>query len=390
MWVGSSMVGMRRRATEVAAGCLLALALALPAAAQFRTQVQPVKGPGIGRTEALAGALVGSQAGMSALNTFLDGANGVPEKVTERAVQLINELRRGDITGDPVALQQAADRIAEAAGKSLKSAHIVKLQVDKNFTLGSGRVGYDFGPPDAEPMPGFQPVTARDSKVSGDLQNLRRPTGDALQATGIRGIRQIKVPYPDGPVRIMLMTDAYNDAAVDDQPFGAEVVANGTSVRVSRTAPSDWLPNAYLTNAGPYMDENYRGDRQIEGIGNQSGGVLIINAVVTNGVLSIDLKPVPGKSTYLTGMVVEPVRAESVLYGRGEARDVLRIAANGQGAGSRGDRLAETLKRAEAQIQSAVANLLSTIATAAGPGALAELANLPDPVADSGERVSEN
>jgi hypothetical protein len=390
MWVDNSMVGLRWLAWGVGAAWLLATVSPLPAIAQFRTQVQPVKGPGIGRTEALAGALVGTPAGMNALNTFLDGANGVPEKVTERAVQLINELRRGDITGDPVALQQAADRIAEAAGRSLKSAQIVKLQVDKDFTLGAGRTGFDFGPPDQPPMPGFKAVTARDSQLSGDLQNLRRPTGDPLQASGIRGIRQIKVPYPDGPVRIMLLTDAYNDAAVDDQPFGAEVVANGTSVRVSRTAPSDWLPNAYLTNAGPYMDDAYNGNRQLQGIGNQSGGVLIVNAVVTNGVLNIDLKPVPGKSTYLTGMIVEPVRGESVLYGTGEARDVLRIAANGRGAGAAGDRLAETLKRAEAQIQSAVANLLSTIATAAGPGALAELANLPAPTADSGERVSEN
>lgn len=390
MWVDSSMVGLRWLVMGVGAAWLLATVSPLPAIAQFRTQVQPVKGPGIGRTEALAGALVGTPAGMNALNTFLDGANGVPEKVTERAVQLINELRRGDITGDPVALQQAADRIAEAAGRSLKSAQIVKLQVDKDFTLGAGRTGFDFGPPDQPPMPGFKAVTARDSTLSGDLQNLRRPTGDALQASGIRGIRQIKVPYPDGPVRIMLLTDAYNDAAVDDQPFGAEVVANGTSVRVSRTAPSDWLPNAYLTNAGPYMDDSYNGNRQLQGVGNQTGGVLIVNAVVTNGVLNIDLKPVPGKSTYLTGMIVEPVRGESVLYGQGEARDVLRIAASGRGAGASGDRLAETLKRAEAQIQSAVANLLSTIATAAGPGALAELANLPAPTADSGERVSEN
>lgn len=385
-----------RIAAVAVAGVVLA-ALTLPAAvAQPRTPPSPAaKATGGSRTDALAGALVGTPAGLTALNAFLDGANGLPEKVTERAVTLINELRRGDISNDPVVLQQAADRIAEAAAKSLKSGHIVKLQVDKDFTLGNGRLGLDFGPPDVPPMPGFQQVSARDPRVGGDLQAMRRPTGDPLMATGVRGIQTIKVPFPDGPIRIMLMTDAYNDAAVDDQPFGAEIEVNGTVVRVSRTDPSQWLPNAYLTAPGSYMDAEQKDDRQIDGIGNTSGGVLIINAVVTNGQLSINLKPAFGKSTYLTGLIAEPVTTQSVLLGRGEARALVQMNGMGQGTtgtgtGAGGPRIAEQIMAADAAIQSAVANLLSAIATAAGPGALANLVDLPDPVADAGDRVSEN
>jgi hypothetical protein len=384
-----SRIGMVGRIAAMALGGLV-LAAAAPAVAQVRTQVQPVKGLGADRTDALAGALVGSPAGLTALNTFLDGANGIPEKVTERAIALINELRRGDISTDPIVLQQAADRIAEAAAKSLKSGHIVKLQVDKDFALGPDRIGLDFGPPDVPAMPGFQQVSARDPRLGGDLQAMRRPTGDQLMSTGVRGVRTIRMPFRDGPIRIMLMTDAYNDAAVDDQPFGAEIEINGTVVRVSRTDPSEWMPQAYLTQAGAYMDEKQRADRDVTGVGNTSGGVLIINAVVANGQLSINLKPAFGKSTYLTGLIAEPVTTDSVLLGRGDARDLLQMQAMGRGAGANGAQLAEKLKLAEAEIQSAVANLLSTIATAAGPGALAELVNLPDPVADPGDRVSEN
>jgi len=209
-------------------------------------------------------------------------------------------------------------------------------------------------------------------------------------ASGVRGIRSIRVPFRNGPIRVMLMTDAYNDAVVDDQPFGAEVEVNGTVVRISRTDPSQWLPQAFLTQPGAYMDEKQRADRQVSGIGNESGGVLVINAVVVNNQLAINLKPAFGKSTYLTGLVAEPVTADSVLLGRGDARDLIQMYGSGQGPGATGANLAEALKLAEEQIQSAVANLLSNIATAAGPGALADLVTLPDPVADTGDRVSEN
>jgi hypothetical protein len=46
--------------------------------------------------------------------------------------------------------------------------------------------------------------------------------------------------------------------------------------------------------------------------------------------------------------------------------------------------------QAENMIQEAMGNMLSNIATAAGPGQVAELLNLPDAVVDPGALISEN
>lgn len=347
----------------------------------------PSRATGTGtKTEALAGALVGSQAGVNALTAFLDGANGIPEKVTERAVQLINDLQRGDLSGDPAVVAAAADRIAEAAARTLKSAYVFKVQMDRDFRLGEGRVGYDFGPPDTPPQAGFTKVTARDPRLGpGDNEAMRRPTGDALNSDGVRGVRSFRVQAPNGPVRIVLLTDNFSNDDSSGRPFGEEVSVNGSSVRVGRTEPDAWIPGLSLTSPGDYVGSDTT--KTVQNFGNNTTGAIVINANVVNGVIQIDFRLAPGKTTYLTGMIVEPATGQSVMYGQGEAKRALDLYGQGRGAGSN---LASRVLQAESQIQAAANNLLSTIATAAGPGALANLLNVPDPVVPPDETISSN
>jgi len=347
----------------------------------------PSRATGTGtKTEALAGALVGSQAGINALTAFLDGANGIPERVTERAVQLINDLQRGDLSSDPAVVAAAADRISEAAARTLKSAYVFKVQMDKDFNLGPGRTGYDFGPPDTPPQAGFTKITARDPRLGpGDNEAMRRPTGDQLNSDGVRGVRSFRVQAPNGLIRIVLLTDNFSNDDSSGRPFGEEVTVNGSTVRVGRTEPDAWIPGLSLTSPGDYVGGNDQ--KAVQPFGNNTTGAIVINANVVNGVIQLDFRLQPGKTTYLTGMIVEPATTQSVLFGQGDAKRALDLYGRGRGAGAN---LAAKVLEAESQIQAAANNLLSSIATAAGPGALANLLNVPDPVVPPDETISSN
>jgi hypothetical protein len=374
----------------LAAALLVGSALLVPD--PVFAQSKPASTAGGGRTEAIAGALVGSAAGLNALTSYLEAGGALPADVQRRAVALINDLQRGDLTRDPIALQQAADRIAQTASRTLQSAQIMSIQMDKDFNLGTGRVGLDFGPPSSPAQPGFQKIGPTSSVVGGDRQVMRRPTGDSLFGDGMRGIRTIRVPnLPNGPIRVVLLTDNYTDDDNTASPFGSEVNVNGTAVRVAQTPPSQWIPGAALTAPGNNIGAGAQ-TQQIEGVGVKTGGAIVINAVVVNGELVIQMNAPPGRSTYLTGAILEPVsNNNSVLYGSGAAKQLLDMYAEGHGAGSQGQGRGESaIMQAENMIQDAMGNMLSNIATAAGPGQVAELLNLPDAVVDPGALISEN
>lgn len=392
--MGTRSFGGTRFAIGLGLAAVLLAGTALLVPEPTFAQSKPATASGAsGRTEAIAGALVGSGAGMNALSSYLEAGGALPADVQRRAVALINDLQRGDLTRDPIALQQAADRIAQVASRSLHSAQIMSIQMDKDFNLGTGRIGLDFGPPSSAPQPGFQKIGPTSNVVGGDRQVMRRPSGDNLFGDGMRGIRTIRVPnLPDGPIRVVLLTDNYSDDDNTASPFGQEINVNGTAVRVAQTPPSQWIPGAALTAPGNNIGDSAQ-QRNIEGVGVKTGGAIVINAVVVNGELVIQMNAPPGRSTYLTGAILEPAsNNNSVLYGSGAAKQLLDMYADGQGAGTQGQGQGQdsAVMQAENMIQEAMGNMLSNIATAAGPGQVAELLNLPDAVVDPGALISEN
>lgn len=308
-----------KRVSKVLAVAAMGL---LPVAVQAQALQEP------NRADALAGAIAGSKDGLTAIERYLD-AGGIPGESANRAVKLIRELQRSDLVADPAVIQKAADRISKAASRSFAAARIFKTRVTTTFELGEKRIGFDFGPPDAQVKDGFVKVTANSDLIKGPNPTaMRRPEGESLLRDGIRNIRKVKLPVENGTYRVMITTDDIGVPEATERPYGAGVKVNGERVLVSSQSPKAWVDETYLAEPNSYYGEG--GDKaadEVAGRGNArgetTGGVMIVDAEVTNGELNLVFDLVEGRETYLTGVILEPATEQSVFAGSQTARQVL-------------------------------------------------------------------
>lgn len=333
------------------------------------------------RAEALAGAIAGSDDGRKAIERYLDGG-GLPEVAAQRAATLIRELRRGDLVADPLVLQAAADRIASAASRSFISAQIFRAQVMPGFDIGTGRLGFDFGPPDSDVQPGFVKVTARSEMVKGPQPAaMRRPEGEALSRDGIRNLRQIRLPVPPGNYRVFLMTDDIGVPQATTNPFGTAMKINGQRVRVAAATPQTWAADTYLAEPGRYLaDPAAAAEVARRGAAKSatSAGIVMMRAEVQDGFLVITFDGDAGLETYLTGLILEPDDSEESIFAPSEeARRALFTTP-------------ERILEAENVVNEAVAQLLNDVVTEANPQQLASLLDQSSPVVEPSGDVSPN
>lgn len=334
------------------------------------------------RADALAGALAGGKEGVDAIERYLD-KDGLPQNAAQRAVSLIRELQRSDLVADKKVLQQAADRISSAASRSFVAARIYKTRVTTTFELGEKRIGFDFGPPDAETKDGFIKVTAQSDMIKGPKPSaMRRPEGESLLRDGIRNIRKVKLPVENGRYRVMITTDDIGVPEATERPYGAGVKINGERVRVAAQSPRNWVDQTYLAEPDNYYGQN--GEQAADNVagrgnatGETTGGVMVVEAEVKNGELDLTFDLVEGRETYLTGVILEPATEQSVFAGSREARQVLFTQPR-------------DIVQATEQVESARQNLVSDIVVDAEPERLAVLLDLPDPVVEPQNDVSPN
>lgn len=356
----------------------VAAAMLAPVAAQAQALQEP------NRADALAGAIAGSQGGLTAIERYLD-AGGVPEESASRAVALIRELQRSDLVADPEVIQQAADRISKAASRSFAAARIFKTRVTTTFELGENRIGFDFGPPDAAVKDGFVKVTAKSELIKGPNPTaMRRPEGESLLRDGIRNIRKVKLPVENGTYRVMITTDDIGVPEATERPYGAGVKVNGERVLVSSQTPKAWVDETYLAEPNEYFsEEGHAAADEVANRGNArgetTGGVMIVDAVVTNGELNLVFDLVEGRETYLTGVILEPATEESVFAGSQTAREVLFTTT-------------EDIVEATESVEVARQDLLSDTIIEASQNeqiqVIAESLDLGDPVIEPGNDVS--
>lgn len=356
------------------------LIVAATALLPFTVGAQTLQEPN--RADALAGAIAGGDAGHAAIERYLD-AGGVPENAAERAVGLIRELQRTDLVADPLIVQQAADRISRAASHSFVSARIYKTRVTTTFDLGEKRIGFDFGPPDAQVKPGFTKVTARSELIRGPNPTaMRRPEGESLLRDGIRNIRKVKLPVANGTYRVLIATDDIGVPEATERPFGAKLKINGENVRVAAQTPKGWVDETYLAEPNGYYGKD--GDKAADDVagrgnaqGKTTGGVMVVETTVTNGVLDLTFDLVEGRETYLTGVILEPATEESVFAGSPTARRVLFTQP-------------QDIVEATETVEVARQNLLSNNLGSAQEEARLVLLELPDPVVEPRNDVSPN
>ena len=357
-----------RGAALIAAAC--AALVATPALAQQEGPLVP--------DEVLSGASSQSVDGRRAISNYLLAGNPRPQDIAARAVVAINQLQQSGEFSDPAALIAAADRIAQVATPALCPPKVMKVFVDQSFSLPPGARGFDFGSPDARTMSGFERVAPGDNRLrGGQPRALQRPGNEALLSNGIVGVNKFVTPMENGIHRVLLFTDDIGDQNTYLSPLGGKVVVNGRSVALGDHPPDEWLPQAVLSAPGAQPNVT---SSEVNGLSvtEQRGGALMVEFEVTNGQLEVELIPPGGgdqvRQTYLTGAMVEPVTT------------------SGEGGFSRhldaSQAILETEEclELEAEITTALADLLEEIEPAAGPEI--ELLDLPEPIADDEDAAS--
>ena len=345
-------------------------------------------------TEALVGALTGSEEGLEQLSAYLNAADADPDKVAEKAEALMNALLQGNLVQDPVALQQAIARIEQSASTAIVATPVMKTVVTADFKLDERRIGYDFGPPDSTVMTGFRRVDITEDAFKTEdgtpqeLQTVRRPSGDPLLVDGVAGVKEVSLPAPNGRYRVVILSNDFGNSGQFARPFGDELEVNGVATRIANTKPEEWLDSIALTNA--------RGtDVQAGNFSfvdpNQRGGAIVIDTIVSGGTLRIKFKGRPGQQTLLSGIVLEPADdLDSILQPQSEQSR--RVLSRNQ---QTRDQTRERQRAAEARVQDTTARLLANVATAAGrrqqqQQTVAALLGPPDPVRDRGATISAN
>jgi hypothetical protein len=297
----------------------------------------------------LTGLLAGTPDGMQQLKKFLAAVSASPDEITQRALRVLEQLKDSPLLTNKAMIIAAADRLAETVSSSMNAARVVQLKVDREFRVPEGALAFDFGPADKPPTEGFERVLPSDARLRGSgLQGVRRP-GDSepVLSGGITGIENMQFEVPDGEYRVILMTEALGDAASSLAPFGQQIVANGSELSVFNTTPEDWLNQAVLSQ---------RGLEGLSGAGNRQGGAITLTVRVRAGKLIIAFSMAGAEQllrTYLTGLIIQPIE-QSPLLSRTLDADP-------------GRRPADQAVRDQAQLASAIADVLQDVEPAGGP-----------------------
>lgn len=337
------------------------------------------QGNGLVPDSVLSGAASQSVDGRRAISNYLLSGNPRPQDIAARAVVAINSLQRSGSFSDPAALIAAADRIAQVATPALCPPKVMKVFVDQSFSLPPTAKGFDFGPPDVRTMTGFERVAPGDQRLrGGQPRALQRPGNQALLSNGIVGVNKFSTPMANGTHRVLLFTDDIGDENTYLSPLGGSVIVNGREVALGDHPPDEWLPQAVLSAPGSTPNVT---STEVNGLSvtQQRGGALMVDVEITNGQLEVELIPPGGgqqeRQTYLVGAVAEPV-ATANAGGLSRHLDASQAILN-----------TEECLELEADITTALADLLEEIEPAAGPEL--ELLDLPEPVIDDGERASD-
>lgn len=334
--------------------------------------------------------IAGDPEALKAIRDFLVGTDRRPEAITRRATQLITQL--GKMKTDAksaAALLKVVDHVASSAINMVSGAQIIRIGIDKNYVPSKAVLAWSFGTPDSKAPAGFDKVLPGDPRIAGaKLDALRRPSDNDLLNGGISGIERIETNMPDGKYRIILLTQNLGDRKMMSNPFGSEVVVNGSALPVNQPDDDEWVNNAVLTNRGTgVLDASTGGgaagattDGFLSGnlsandnalSQSQQGGAIIVPVTVRNGKLVVELKGLGNARSYLTGMMVEPAKDTSDLVMSHEALSTVAPP--------------EMRLALEENILTAAANVLANLAPAAGNPALVDL---PAPILNPQENAS--
>ncbi len=193
-----------------------------------------------------------------------------------------------------------------------------RLAAEPAPTLPAGAAGYSFGAPDAPLPAGFERVAPGDPKLAGTHAiPVRRPGVDPLLASGMRDLRSIRLPAPDGPARVTLWTEDVGEWELLPHPLRRRIAVSGTVVRDETLTPAAWIAGRYLAG----RDVEWRpGEDAWSLYGSRRGGRISVETVVVDGAISIELSGDGPAGAFLAAVLIEPGSGDRPALAEVEAR----------------------------------------------------------------------
>ena len=258
----------------------------------------------------------------AAIPRYLSVGNPGPSDVVQRAASLMRTLADQKKALKPSDLFQVVSRVSTLTTRVLTKTSITRLAVASDYKPRNAMIALDFGPADGKVMDGFTRVVPGDLRVFGErISALRWPEYSDLLADGLSGVKTIFMDVPVGAYRIILMTQDLGDSRFN-APLGRQIRINKISFVVTSSNPDQWIRDALLSGNSNSLDKSglnfsggyFSGDlsqllkRQES---RQMGGAIIVEGQSSDGKLVIELIGFKTDTTYLTGLIVEPLEQVS-------------------------------------------------------------------------------
>ncbi|OED46527.1 hypothetical protein ACH42_03940 [Endozoicomonas sp. (ex Bugula neritina AB1)] len=116
----------------------------------------------------------------------------------------------------------------------------------------------DFGKRDSAVFPGFEQVTIKDKRLSGNLVPRFRPSGDPLLQDGIEGIETFSMPWKNGKWKLSLWLQEQGEWEYLPHFLKRKIVAEGQVVVDEAYNETQWINDIYL--AGTKLEAEIDGD----------------------------------------------------------------------------------------------------------------------------------
>ncbi|MFO1190213.1 MAG: hypothetical protein U1E97_11695 [Alphaproteobacteria bacterium] len=363
----NGMRGWRLGVALAAGGVFLAIpawAQGTPAAGAAESIAATSSSDAMVPDSVVAAALLPDGRGASVVMTFLRGDDLDPRAAAHRGLALLRALKAGigSGTGDIAA---AGEMVQRLASEVLNALRVIELGVDRGFLPPGQSLGFDFGPTGGAVRDGFQGLTPSDARLAGTLRATGGDGDDAMLLDGISGIARLAITLAPGSYRIVPITEP-NGASSAESPLGLQILVNDEIFPVLPMRPDQWVQTAYLSQQGedfatsgirPGSRAATRGGATLS---TMRGGITVIEAATRPGAgglgeIVLEFRSAAGALPYLAGLFIESSDGPSSLWLSPRARATLLSA---------DERLA-----LEGELLAALADLLSGIATAAGPAA---------------------
>ena len=161
----------------------------------------------------------------------------------------------------------------------------------------------DFGKEDSPVFPGFEPVTHKDKRLSGELLQRFRPAGDSLLQDGLEGIDSLTLPWENGQWKLTLWLQEQGEWEYLPHFQQRKVVAENQTVLQESYNSTQWISDVYL--AGTRQEALIDGDAW-ELIGKRRTKPVTSTVTITDNTLDIQWTG-DRSARYAAGLVLEPL-----------------------------------------------------------------------------------